>query len=85
MNQKASERHILLALSGLVVLILGAVWMMVPRIRPGSRIDAAITILLVFSAYAILLFAVLIWKGKIGWIETKKSRGKGFISLVPAF
>jgi len=36
-------------------------WMM-PRIRPGSEIDAAMTILLAFFAYAILLFAVMVWR-----------------------
>jgi len=65
-GQKASERCILLVLSGLVVLILGAVWVMMPRIRPGSEIDAVATILFAFLAYAILLFAVMVRKGKLG-------------------
>jgi len=73
-----SERRILLVLVGLAVLILSAVWMMVSRIRPSSEIDAVITILLAFFAYAVLLFAVMIWRSKI---ELKpKNRGEeGFI------
>jgi len=47
---------------GLAVLILGAIWMMVSRIRPSSEIDAIMTILLVFFAYAVLLFAVMVWR-----------------------
>jgi len=59
------ERRILLVLSGLAVLILGAIRMLMPRIRPSSEIDAVATILLVFFAYAVLLFAVMVWKGKL--------------------
>jgi len=64
MDQKTLERRILLVLVGLAVLTLSAVWMFMPQIKPSSKIDAIMTILLAFLAYAILLFAAMVRKGK---------------------
>jgi len=67
-----SRKVSLLILLGLAILILDIARMVVLRTRPGSEIDAVATILLAFLAYAILLFAAMVRKGKFG--STRPSR-----------
>jgi len=58
----------LLILLGLAILILDVARMVVPQ-TPGSEIDAVATILFAFLAYAILLFATMVQKGKLQFVQ----------------